>query len=403
MYIDIVPNRKSPPAILLRETKREGKKFKKTTLANLSHLPMEQVQTLRAALKGETLVSPHDLFECTRSLPHGHVEVVLNMMRKLKLPKLIAPRASAARNRILGLIAQRVLQPASKLASTRLWQDTTLGRDLKLQDTTADDLYAAMDWLVKRQPRIEQKLAQRHLKEGGLALFDISSSYYEGKHCKMANYGYSRDGKRGRPIIVYGLMTDREGRPVSIQAWPGNTQDSTTIPQQVKKLREDFELEQVVLVGDRGMLTQTMIDHLREHPGLGWISALNYQKVRKLGASIQPSLFDQHHLAEIQDEENFPGERLIVCHNPLLAERRQHQRNTLLEKTEARLKRLVAEVNRRTKTPLLADEIGRKLGRIENQFKKWRSIFSVKCPTIIFILHATPKASSKKRHSMGSM
>jgi len=369
MYVDIVPNRKSPPAILIREGWREGGKVKKRTVANISHWPMDKVLNLRAVLKGETLVHPEDWFECSRSLPHGHVDVVLQMMRKLKMPQLIAPRNSAMRSRVLALIAQRILKPASKLASSQLWQDTTLASELKIQAATCDDLYSAMDWLLQRQPNIEQKLAKRHLAEGELALYDISSSYYEGKHCSLAKYGYRRDGKRRRPIIVYGLMTDRQGRPVSIQAWPGNTNDSTTVPEQADQLRSQFDLKQVVLVGDRGMLTQTAIDKLRDYPGLGWISALNYQKVCKLGEKIQPSLFDQRNLAEIQDQENYPGEKLVVCRNPLLVERRAKTRETLLGKTEERLARLVKEVDRRTKKPLLKEEIARKLGRIENQYK----------------------------------
>ena len=368
MYVEIIANRSSPPAILLRESRREGKKIHKKTLSNISHWPMRKVRALRAVLKDEPLVNPDDIFECRRALPHGHVEIILAMMRKLGLPRLIDRKASPERSRVLALIAQRLLEPASKLASTRLWHDTTLAGELDVTDSDCNDLYAAMDWMIERQPAIERRFARRHLCEKGHALYDVSSSYYEGHSCPLMRFGYSRDGKRGRPIVVYGLMTDSAGCPISIEAWPGNTADPATVPAQVEKLRDSFGLQQVVLVGDRGMLTDTTIDVLRRYPGLGWISALDFNGVRRLADVLQPSLFDDRNLAEIRNDA-FPGERLIVCHNPQLAERRRRKREDLLTATEERLEKIVAEVGRRTKKPLTKTEIAKKLGRVENKFK----------------------------------
>ncbi len=368
MYVDVVPNRNSPPAVLLRESRREGKRVIKKTLANLSHWPKRRVTALKAVLKDEPLVNPDDLFACRRSLPHGHVEVVLKMAHKIGLPRIIDRTASPARSRVLALVVQRLLEPASKLASTRLWHDTTLADELAVADSDCDDLYAAMDWLIVRQAAIERRLARRHLQENRHALYDVSSSYYEGQHCPLMSFGYSRDGKRGRPIVVYGLMTDDAGCPVSIEAWPGNTADPSTVPAQVEKLRNRFGLRQVVLVGDRGMLTHTTIETLRQYPGLGWISALDSDGVRRLDTVLQPSLFDDRNLAKIRHDA-FPGERLIVCHNPQLAKRRRLEREALMTATENRLEKLVAEVGRRTRKPLTAVEIAKKLGRIENRFK----------------------------------
>lgn len=369
MYIDIVPNRKSPPAVLLRESRRVDGKIVKTTIANLSACPPEAVAALRLALRGVELVPKEEFFSVERSLPHGHVEAVLGMMGRLGLGKLLASRPSRHRDLCMAMIAQRVIDPCSKLAATRAWHGTTLAEQLGVEQAGANDLYRAMDWLIERQWRIEKKLAKRHLAEGAEVLFDVSSSSYYGRTCSLAEYGYNRDGEK-LPSIVYGLLTDSVGRPVAINVYSGNTGDPSTVPDQVEKLRERFGLERVVLVGDRGMLTQTQIDALRDYPGLGWISALRFSAVRDLAESgaFQPSLFDKQNLAEISSE-SFPGERLVVCYNPLLAHDRRRRRNELLEATEQRLEKIAAQVARRTKTPMTADQIGLKVGKIINKHK----------------------------------
>jgi len=267
------------------------------------------------------------------------------------------------------MIAQRLLDPVSKLATTRQWHATTLARELDVENADANELYAAMDWLLKRQSRIEKKLAGRHLEDGAVVLFDVSSSSYHGRTCPLAQRGYNRDGEKLRSI-VYGLLADGKGRPVAIDVYPGNTGDPSTVPDQVEKLRMRFGLERVVLVGDRGMLTQAQIEALREHPGLGWISALRFSAIRDLaeGGAFQLPLFDTQNLAEITSED-YPGERLMVCFNPLLAQDRKRTRGELLDATEARLVKIAAQVARRTRTKMTADEIGVKVGKIINRHK----------------------------------
>jgi transposase len=268
------------------------------------------------------------------------------------------------------MIAERLIHPCSKLATTRLWHMTTLAEELGVADADEDDLYEAMDWLLARQQRIEKKLAARHLSEGSLVLYDVTSSYYEGHCCPLARFGHDRDGKKGRPIIVYGLMTDAEGRPVTVEVYPGDTGDPSTVPEQAEKLRKRFGLNHLVLVGDRGMLTQTQIEKLKEYPGLGWISALRSHAIRALveNGHLQMSLFDQKDLAEIHSPD-FPSERLVACFNPLLAEERQRKRQELLAATEKELQRIAKAVARRTRTPLGKEEIGKKVGRVINRFK----------------------------------
>jgi len=370
MYIDKVPNRNSRPAYLLREAWREDGKICKRTITNLSDWPLEKIDALRKLLRDEPMVSRHDAFSIERSLPHGHVEAIMLMMRRLGLDKLIASKRSRERDLVLAMIAERLIDPCSKLATTRLWHSTTLARELKVEDADENELYAAMDWLADAQPAIEQRLAARHLHEGAQVFYDISSSYYEGSHCELAHWGHDRDKKRGKLIIVYGVLTDADGRPVAAEVYPGNTADPTTVPDQVGKLKEQFKLQQVVLVGDRGMLTQTQIEVLQTHPGIGWISALRTEKIRLLVESgvLQLSLFDEQHLAEISSEA-FPGERLIACFNPLLADERKYHREALLEATEQALNKLKAQVERRVNKPLSAAEIGQKLGRIINRHK----------------------------------
>ena len=367
MYIETVPNRGSKPTKLLREGKREGKRVVKRTLANLTHWPEGKIEALRHVLRGGAVSL--DKLAIERSSPHGHVQAVLGMMRKLGVDTLLASRPCRERNLVMAMIAQRILDPCSKLATTRQWHATTLARELGVEDADANELYAALDWLLQRQPRIEKKLAKRHLEEGAKVLFDVSSSSYHGRTCPLAQRGYNRDGEKLRSI-VYGLLADGKGRPVAIDVYPGNTGDPATVPDQVEKLRGRFGLERVVLVGDRGMLTQVQIEALRQYPGLGWISALRFSAIRDLaeGGAFQTSLFDKQNLAEITSED-FPGERLVVCYNPLLAEDRKRTRNELLAATEARLVKIAAEVARRKKTPLRADEIGVKVGKIINRHK----------------------------------
>ena len=261
MYIETVPNRNSPPAVLLREGWREGSKTLKRTLANLSHWPQQKIDAFRRLLQDEPLVSPQDLFRTRQTLPHGHVEAILMAMHKLGLDSLLAAKRCRERDLVMAMIATRLLHPCSKLATTREWHTTTLAEELSVADATEDDLYQAMDWLLERQPRIEKKLAARHLSEDCLVLYDVSSSYYEGHTCPLAQYGHDRDGKKGLPIIVYGVMTDGEGRPIAVEVYPGNTGDPTTVVDQVDKLRDRFQLSRVVLVGDRGMLTQARIEN----------------------------------------------------------------------------------------------------------------------------------------------
>ena len=370
MYVETVPNRNSPPAILLREGWREGGRVRKRTLANLTHWPASKVKALRRLLKDQPLISPDEAFVIEHALPHGHVEMVLEALRRLGLPALLGAKPSRQRDLVLAMVAQRVLHPASKLATARLLHSTTLAGELALGEVDENELFEAMDWLFKRQPRIEKKLAARHLTEGAQVLYDVSSSYYEGHTCSLMQFGYSRDGKRGRPIVVHGLLTDAAGRPVAMQAYPGNTGDPATVPDQVEKLRGRFGLQRVVLVGDRGMLTQTQVEQLRQHPGLGWISALRHGAIRQLaeGGALQLSLFDERHLAEISSDA-YPGERLVVCRNLALAQRRTAKREDLLAATEEAFEKIRREVARRTKTPLPAVAIAEKAGRVKNRFK----------------------------------
>ena len=370
MYVEVVPNRSSPPAILLREGWREGSKVRKRTLANLSSWPPAKIDALRKLLKNQPLVSLDQAFTIVSSRPHGHVELVLEAFRRLSLPKLLDRAASPQRSAVLAMIAQRLLHPASKLATTRLWHASTLAEELDLQDADEDALYQAMDWLLQRQGRIEQRLAKRHLQDDAQVLYDLSSSYYEGHSCPLMRYGYSRDGKRGRPIVVYGVLADRQGRPLAVRAYPGNTADPATVPDQVQALRQHFGLQRLVLVGDRGMLTDTQIQTLRDYPGLGWISALRHHDIRRLAeeGSVQLSLFDERNLAEIHSPL-YPDERLIVCCNPALAERRRHKREALLEAAEQDLARIQREVARRTEKPLLEAAIAEKVGRAKQRSK----------------------------------
>jgi transposase/ribosomal protein L35 len=369
VYIETVPNRNSPPAILLREGWREGKKTLKRTLANLSHWPAQKIETLRRLLRDETLVCPQDLFTTQQTLPHGHVEALLTMIRKLGLDAVISAQRCRERDLVVGMIVQRLLSPSSKLGTTREWHSTTLAEELGVQGASEDDLHQAMDWLLERQERIEKKLAGRHLREGSLVLYDVSSSSHEGRTCPLVQFGHNREGDK-LPIIVYGVMTDGEGRPVAVRVYPGDTGDPTTVGDQVEKLRERFGVERVVLVGDRGMLTQPQLDKLQKHPGLGWITALTRAAIRELvqQGALQLSLLDEKNLAEITSPD-YPGEGLMVCHNPLLEEERRRKRRALLEAAERSLRKIGKDVARRKQKPLAAAEIGLKVGKVLGHYK----------------------------------
>ena len=370
MFIDTVPNRNSPPAILLRESYREGRKTHKRTLANLSDWPPEKIATFRRLLRDETLVSPHDLFATRESVPHGHVQALREMIGKLELERILSAQSCRERDLVVAMIIQRLLDPCSKLATTREWHTTTLAEELGVGEATEDDLYEAMDWLGERQERIEKKLAARHLREGGLVLYDVSSSFYEGRTCPLAQFGHDRDGKKGLPVIVYGVMTNGEGCPVAVSVYAGNTGDPTTVADQIEKLRGKFGLQRVVMVGDRGMLTQPQIDNLKQHPGLGWITALTSTAIRELveQGALQLSLLDQKNLAEISAPD-YPGERLMVCHNPVLEEQRRRKRQALLEATEKSLEKIGKEAARRKKKLFTAAEIGVKVGKVLGRYK----------------------------------
>jgi transposase len=302
--------------------------------------------------------------------PHGHVEAILVMIHRLGLEAVIASKRCRERDLVVGMIVQRLIDPCSKLAITRAWRTTTLAEELGVGEATEDELYAAMDWLLARQERIERKLAARHLTAGGLVLYDVTSSSYEGRTCPLAHFGHNRDGDKQLPIIVYGVMTDGEGCPVGVEVYPGNTGDPTTVDDQVEKLRQRFGLERVVLVGDRGMLTPPQIDKLRAHPGMGWITALTSGAIRTLveKGALQLSLLDEKNLAEIASPD-YPGERLVVCHNPLLEEERARKRQALLEATEKSLTKIAKDVARRKKKLLTAAEIGLKVGKVLGRYK----------------------------------
>ena len=370
MHIEAVPNRGSHATILLRKSYREGNRVRKRTIANLTPLPPNVIEILRRALRGEKLVPCDQAFAIERSIPHGHVKAILGTIRKIGLDTIIASRRSRERDLVVAMIAERLLHGRSKLASTRLWHSTTLAEGLSVQDADVDELYEAMDWLLEQQGRIEKKLAARHLGEGAHVLYDITSSYYEGHTCPLARRGHNRDGKKGKPIIVYGLLADGEGRPVAVEVYPGNTGDPSTVGDQVDKLRNRFGISRVVLVGDRGMLTQAQIEKLKAYPQLGWVSALRSESIHKLieDKELEPSLFDTKNLAEITSAE-FPGERLVACFNPLLADKRARTRKELLSATEKQLQGIANEVARRTKKPLLTDEIALKVGKVINRYK----------------------------------
>ena len=369
MYIAIVPNRSSPPAILLREGYREGGKVKNRTLANLSSLSMDQVEAIRAVLRGERLRPIGELFEVTASAHHGHIQAVRSAMGRLGFDRLIASRPSRERDRVCAMVVARVVAPHTKLATTRWWQTTTLCEDMGVSKASEDDLYAAMDWLIERQEAIEQKLAKRHLMPGGLVLYDLTSSYFEGTTCPLARLGHNRDGKKNKLQVNYGLTTDRRGCPVAVSVFEGNTADSATLAGQVKKLHEDFGIEKLVLVGDRGMISQRSIDEeLSGIDGLAWITALRSERIRTLveGGGLQLGLFDERNLFELSHED-YPGERLIACRNAELKKLRAHKREALLEATAKELEKVRAMVARGILRG--RDKIGVRVGKVVNKYK----------------------------------
>lgn len=380
MYVARVPNRNSPPAFLLRESFRLNGKVKSRTLANLSHLPPAKIEALRRALSGAPLPSSSssiplpDSFLVSRSLPHGHVAAVLGSLRKLQLDSFLDPSPSRFRDLVIAMIVARILEPASKLATARgLHRETlhhSLGELLHLDTANESELYQAMDWLLPHQPRIEQELAKRQLSHGGLVLYDLTSTYFEGRHCPLGKLGHSRDDKSGKPQIVFGLLTNAQGCPVAVEVLAGNTADPKTVASQVTKLRLRFGLSDIVLVGDRGMITSARIREDLTSQRIHWISALRANQIQKLATSgqLQMSLFDQTDLAEMVHPD-FPGERLIACFNPVLAEERSRKRPELLAATEKHLDKIVA-ATRRAQRPLRGKHnIGLRAGKILNRYK----------------------------------
>ncbi len=375
MYITSVPNRNSPPCILLRESYRQDGKVRNRTLANLTHWPPDVVEGLRQLLRGGKILEQLPDFEILRSLPHGHVAASLGALRNVGLDKLIASRPSRRRNLVVAMIVARVIDPRSKLATARGLSDqtafTSLGEMLGVGDADENDLYAAMDWLLARQDRIEEALGKKHLRDGTLVLYDVTSTYFEGRRCPLAHLGHSRDGKKDKPQIVVGLLCDVQGRPVAVEVFDGNVGDPATLAGQVRKIRRRFGLRRVVLVGDRGMITDARIrEDLQGIEGLDWITALRAPAIRKLVAegSLQPSLFDQRDLAEITSSL-YPNQRLVVCRNPLLTAQRRRKRNELLAATEKQLAKIAAAVARPHRPLGGADNIGLRVGKVVDRFK----------------------------------
>jgi hypothetical protein len=370
MYVAVVPNRSSRPAILLRESYRDGTKVKNRTLANLSDWPPEQIETLRAALRGDKLVPAGDGMEIVRALPHGHVAAALGMARQIGLDELLPDGSERQRNLALALIVERLLDPAAKLATARALDETTalnsLGLTLGLGEVKVKEVYAALDGLGMAQSSIEDALARRHLHDGTLVLYDVSSSYVEGRCCELAHFGHARDHRPDKMQIVYGLLCSADGCPVAIEVFEGNTGDPSTVGNQITKLKERFGLQRVVMVGDRGMITDARIKQDLKPAGLDWITALRAPSIQKLAAEdgpLQLSFFDERDLAEIESPD-FPGERLIVCKNHALAEERRRKRNDLLDATEQDLKDVQKRIVRERKPLRGADEIGLAVGKV---------------------------------------
>ena len=368
MYIATIPNRNSPPAILLRESYRENGKVKSRTLANLSKLPAESIEVLRRSLKGELLAPVSEAFEVLASHHHGHVHAVMLALRRLDLARGLDSRPSRNRDLVVAMIIARILAPNSKLATTRWWQDTTLPAILGVEDADESELYAALDWLLQRQQPIEKKLAARHLENDALALYDLSSSYFEGVTCPLAAFGHNRDRKKGKLQVNYGLLTNARGIPVAVSVFEGNTGDPKTLLPQVRCMRERFAIERFVLVGDRGMITQKQVDVLQTLEGIDWITALRPGAIRRLldDQALQMDLFDERNLFELSHPD-FPGERLVACRNRELAKRRAEKRRSLLEATGQELDQVCAMVERGRLQG--EDKIGLRVGKVINKYK----------------------------------
>ena len=371
MYVAVIPNRSSRPAILLRESYRDGDRVKNRTLANLSDWPPERIETLRAALRGDKLVPVGEGMEIVRALPHGHVAAALGMARQIGLDELLPDGPERQRNLALALIVERLIDPAAKLATARALDERTainsLGMTLGLGEINVKEVYAALDWLGMAQPSIEDALARRHLCDGTLVLYDVSSSYVEGRCCELAHFGHSRDHRPDKMQIVYGLLCSPEGCPVAIEVFEGNTGDPSTVGNQITKLKERFGLTRVVMVGDRGMITDARIRDDLKPAGIDWITALRAPSIQQLAAEdgpLQLSFFDERDLAEIESPELFPGERLVVCKNHALAEERRRKRNELLDATEKDLKNIQKRIMRERNPLRGADEIGLAVGKV---------------------------------------
>jgi hypothetical protein len=369
MHIHVIPNRNSNPAILLRESFRENGKVKKRTVANLSFLSLEQAEMINLVLKGKELFEIDQIFESIASRSHGHVKAVLTAMEKLGIKKLLASRPSRERDIIYAVIAWRIIKPASKLAMQREWLDSTLPELVGLDDSvTEDDIYSAMDWLMANQNSIEKKLAARHLTPGGMMLYDLSSSYFEGTTCPLAALGYNRDRKRNTLQVNYGLMTDERGCPVSVSVYPGNVGDPKTLIPAAEKARGDFGVNDIVLVGDRGMISQKQIDELTEIGGIDWITALKTGAIRSLikDGSVQLGLFDERNLFAFSHAD-YPGEQLVACRNSELARMRAHKRQSLIDATTKELEKVRGMTGKGTLKG--ADAIGVRVGKIVNRYK----------------------------------
>ena len=371
MYIETVPNRGSRPAILLRESWREGKKTRKRTIANLSKWPPEKIEMLRAALKGGTAVTDlESSFRTVRTMPHGHVAVVLGVIRELGLDRMVSSRSSRQRDLVVAMIAARVLFPGSKLALSRglgvQAHNSSLGHVLSIEDTDEDELYEAMDWLLERQSAIEKKLVERHLESGSLVLYDVSSAHFEGRQCPLAKIGHPHGGPKNKLQVNFGVLADDQGRPVAVEVFEGNTGDPTTFTAQVKKVQQRFDLDTIIYVGDRGMITSARIrEDLQDQEGIDWITALRFVQIRSLvkQGAFQPSLFDEMDLAEIRSPD-FPGEGLIVCRNPLLAADRSRKREELLVATQQKLDLIVAATQRRSSSLQGETKIALRVGKV---------------------------------------
>ncbi|MFY7934057.1 MAG: IS1634 family transposase [Microcystis aeruginosa] len=378
MYIEKVPNRNSPPAVLLRESYREGDQVKKRTLANLSKLPDDIIDNLKLALKGATLSMNEGIpnhFEVIRSLPHGHVMAILETIKKLGLDKIISEKSSRIRNLVVAMIVARIINPKSKLATARGFNSETcsqsLGQLLDLEKADEDELYNALDWLLEKQEKIEKHLALKHLESGTLVLYDVTSTYLEGNGCELGKYGYNRDKKKGKTQIVFGLLCSAKGCPIAVEVFEGNTSDGATLSGQIEKVRKGWGIENVVWVSDRGILTNSKIKELvKPIEGLDYITGLTKPQIRKLAEVevIQLGLFEQVNLVEFESED-YPDERLIACRNPLIAQKNQQQREALLEATEKELDLIVQATQREKRALKGQDKIALRVGKVLNQFK----------------------------------